>query len=897
MMRTARLGSLALGLVLAASAAAVSCGDDGEAPSSAAGGDGGEGGGGAAGGGGTAGGGAGGSDAGGVTIPDLDGEVRAVTDELGVLHLECASDNDCFAALGYFHAQNRFFFMDFIRNLVEGSLGGLVKAGARVLEQDYQNRHFFTTREGEPLEKALYEQASPKVKGHFDAYSRGVNAWLADMRNKRNGATLTVEYNLALLVKEAIRDWTPEDSAAVGLYVLNDLSNNSEQELELAAQVPLFDGALAADLFSPAPVFDASTVPAAQTADLVRPFAPSAVSRLSPHRALFTGAAMRAAKVGDGRRKMAGDTGSNNWAVGPGRTESGHAILANDPHLLLGNPSIWFPVELDAKSRGDGEYHVAGGTFPGMPSVMIGQNESIGWGVTTAYYDLADVYLETLTGDGASVDFKGEDVAIVEKTFSFKDAASGETIEKNFRWVPHHGPIVSEDAEAGTAVTIRWRGHDGGTDLDAFFALGRAGSVDEARRGLEAASSASQNFVVVDTEGNIGWFPYSKVPARPWASPEVPAWLPLPGDGSAEWGDPIPFSELPQLLNPPAAAIATANGDMTGATADGDPTNDEQGALQAWDKADGTREQRILDLLDAGGDAHSPDTMTAMQGDTYSLYGSFVVPAVLSAAELATLTDDEQAVVDALADWDSTCPTGLDGHDPVDAGKVDDATLAAESIGCTAFHATFYAIVSEALGDEAAAAGLDEPGFGLTVVARALRDPARLSSGPLLWDDVTTDGVVETQNDILLRALTKAAASLVAIGPADDWRWGRVHTLSLRSIFDNFGLAVYNEGPYAAPGGLFTVNVANPRSRALPPDGEKPSFAFANGPSIRLVIDADPAGPKMRFGLPGGSDLHRESAFYNNLLPQWLDNEPLEFHFGPGAVTDPAGVVDVSPAR
>ncbi|WP_437587674.1 penicillin acylase family protein [Sorangium sp. So ce1000] len=895
MTRMADFGSLALGLVLAASAAAISCGDDDrEAPSSAAGG---EGGGGATGGGGAAGGGAGGAGADGVAIPELDGHVRAVTDELGVLHLECASDNDCFAALGYFHAQNRFFFMDFIRNLVEGSLGGLVKAGSRVLEQDYQNRQFFATRDGEPLENALYENASPKVRGHLDAYTRGVNAWLADMRNKRNGATLTLEYDFALMAKDAIRDWKPEDSAAIGLYVLNDLSNNSEQELELAAQVPLFDAALAADLFSPAPVFDAFTMPAAQTASLAAPFAPSALSRLSPHRALFAGAAKRAAKLGDGRRRLAGDTGSNNWAVGPGRTESGHAILANDPHLLLSNPSIWFPVELDAKSQGDGEYHVAGGTFPGLPSVMVGQNESIGWGVTTAYYDLADVYLEKLTADGAAVEFNGQDVAIVEKKFSFKDASSGKTIEKTFRWVPHHGPIVSEDADAGTAVTIRWRGHDGGTDLDAFFALGRAGSVAEARRGLEAASSASQNFVVVDTEGNIGWFPYSELPARPWASPELPAWLPLPGDGSAEWGDPLPFSSLPQLLNPAAAAIATANGDMTGASADGDPTNDGQAALQAWDKADGTREQRILDLLDGGGDAHSADTMTAMQGDTYSLYGSFVVPAVLSAASVATLTDDEQAVVDALTAWDYTCPTGLDGHDPVDAGKVEDATIAAESIGCTAFHATFYAIVGEALGDEAAAAGLDEPGFGLTVVARALRDPARLSSGPLLWDDVTTDGVTETQDDIVLRALTKAAASLLTIGPVDDWRWGRVHTLSLRSIFDNFGISSYNDGPYAAPGGLFTVNVANPRERALPSNGKKPSFAFANGPSIRLVIDAAPEGPKMRFELPGGSDLHRESAFYNNLLPQWLDNEPLDFHFGPAAVTDPASVVDVSPAR
>jgi penicillin amidase len=157
-------------------------------------------------------------------------------------------------------------------------------------------------------------------------------------------------------------------------------------------------------------------------------------------------------------------------------------------------------------------------------------------------------------------------------------------------------------------------------------------------------------------------------------------------------------------------------------------------------------------------------------------------------------------------------------------------------------------------------------------------------------------GVTETRDDILLRALTRAGAVLAAIGPVDDWRWGRVHTVSLRSIYDNFGVATYNEGPYAAPGGLFTVNVANPANRALPAMPAAPDLGFKSGPSIRLLIEAAPGGPKMRFTLPGGADLHVESPFYNNLLPAWIRNEPVDFLFGPNAVTDPAQSVDVSPA-
>jgi penicillin amidase len=834
-----------------------------------------------------------------VEIPGLSGPVQAVYDEHGLLHLTCAADDDCYAALGYFHSANRFFFMDFVRNLVRGRLGSLVKGGAVVLERDYDNRRFFSTREGEPLEDKLYADASPQVQGHLDAYARGVNAWIGDMRDGENGATLTPEYEFALIVKEAIRDWEPADSAAVGLYVLNDLSNNSGGEIDLSLLKPAFNPALAADLFTPKPVFDAFTLVAGMQVDAAASDASAMGGVGGELLPLLLDARARLRGVGSGAlSRHAGEIGSNNWAVAPERTVDGHALLANDPHLLLGNPSIWFPVEIDALSAGDGEYHVAGSTFPGLPSVMVGHNESIGWGVTTAYWDLADVYVEQLTADGKSVVFEGAEVPILEKTFSFEDASTGTPVEKTLRWVPHHGPIVSEDADAGTALSVRWRGHDGGTDLDVFFGLARAQSTEEGRQTVEMASSASQNFVIVDKAGDIGWFPYAQVPNRPWASAALPPWLPLPGDGSAEWQGSVPLESLPQLHDPPAGAIATANADMTGASADGDITNDGQPAMQAIDKSEGTREQRILDLLEEGGDMHSVATMTAIQGDNYSLYGSFAVPPILAATTGVTWTADEQAVVDALAAWQLTCPTGVDGTDPVESPDATDAEETAESIGCTAFHATLFALVNVALADDIAAAGLEDIGtarWDLHLVARALKEPASITSGALLWDDVSTTTVVETRDDMVRRAITAAASRLAVTGPQNSWRWGRLHTLTLRSIYDNFGFATYNEGPFAAPGGLYTVNVANPSNRALPDEGDPWDFAFASGPSVRFVVEARADGPRMVYQLPGGTDLHRESDFYNNLLPRWLANDPIEFPFGPEAVAEPALEIEVLP--
>jgi penicillin amidase len=285
-----------------------------------------------------------------------------------------------------------------------------------------------------------------------------------------------------------------------------------------------------------------------------------------------------------------------------------------------------------------------------------------------------------------------------------------------------------------------------------------------------------------------------------------------------------------------------------------------------------------------------------MQGDAYSLYGEMVVPALLSAAGDANLSAEEQLVVDALADWGYTCPTGLDGSDPETAGDIADEAVAAEAIGCTAFHLALFGLAEEATRDEASAAGVSYfSGLSNVLVARAIAKPESLLAGEGFWDDLETPEL-ETRDDIALRAISRVALVLSELGVPNDWRWGRLHTLTLRSIYDNFGVADYNVGPFAAPGGVSTVNVSSPSKRTLPASGSAIDLAFAHGPSIRLVTEQTAEGPRMQFNLPGGADLHRESAFYNNLLPGWLDNELVDLKFGPGAVTDPAEVVEVSPA-
>ncbi len=843
--------------------------------------------------------GGGGGSPSGVSIAGLSAPVDAIYDEFGILHLGCATDADCYAALGYFHAANRFFFMDFVRNTIRGRLGALVKAGDIVVDRDIANRQFFATRDGDPLPEKVYADASPQVKEIIDSYTRGVNGWVADMREGRNGATLSTEYDFALIAKETIRDWEVEDSAAVGLYIMNDFSNKSAAELKRAEIGSYFAPALAADLFSQQPVFEAFAVPPAETNKMAE-LALDAPPVLG--RGLLHGAQRTMALVGSGREsRHPGESGSNNWVLGPSRTANGAALVANDPHIALTNPSVWFPVEIDAVSNGSGVHHIAGSTFPGLPSVILGHNESVAWGLTASNWDLADVYLEELSSDGSTVRFEGEDVPVVERQIEFQDASTNSTVSRSLRWVPHHGPIVAEDLTNGTAMTVRWTGHEGGTDLDAFFVIGAATTALEAREAIALVTNACQNFVVADRNGDIGLYPFSNVPGRPWASATLPPWLPLPGDGSAEWQGHVSIDDLPQVTNPPGGAIVTANQDLTGASADGDVFNDGQPSFQAITRAEGTRARRIMDLIEEGANSHDVDSMTAILGDTYSLYGEVVAPVVLAAVAGETLPPAEQQLVDALSDWSFTCPTGLDGHDPAGPDSTD-PIAAREARGCTAFHALLTALTHEALADEIAEANAASVS-GVTLVdrsdihllVRALRDPTSLSSAELLWDDVSTTSVIETRQDIIMAALSLAAEQLAAVGDPDDWRWGRLHTFSLRSIYDSFGVAQYNDGPYAAPGGLYTVNVANPAATAWE-SGTPFEFGFVSGASVRFVVEVGPDGPRMSYQLPGGTDLHRDSPFYNQLLSRWLENEPVPFAFGPGAVPSPAQHIVVGPA-
>jgi penicillin amidase len=847
-----------------------------------------------------------GSDEAAPTIGDLEWPPNATVhfDEYRVFNADCATDEDCAMALGYYHAFDRFVQMDIRRRFSTGRLADILPPSlAGLLADDFADlRALFSTREGEPAEDFLYAQASPKTKALLDAYAVGVNKWIEDMKNGENGATFPREFTARALTysPDAVPPWRPQDSVAAVLALIENLTNDeSEQVNAAAAREAIGNDDKFSDLWSRRPLEESAILPL----DWTPPPAPSGIAKsaasidsqrptlrkrlnIAP---VIERLARKLERTFDLRQLILGpgllgdEIGSNNWVVGPSLTAAGNALLSNDPHLGMTQPATWYLAHLDAKTHGGGEIHGAGSTFAGLPWVIVGQNERIAWGLTTTYMDFSDVYIETLVKDGngnpTGVMFRGEEVPFLRKTFTL-NFSDGTTQDKELLFVPHHGPVREIDAENGTAVTLRWTGNDVDTDINFLTELVKASNIDEAKVALQNITSIGQNVVVIDPDNNIGWFPYNRLPKRTWATDldgDAPPWLPLDGTGDYEWDEYFALEELPQAMNPASGYIATANNDMTGALFDGDPTtlyNGEKYPPYQTGSAAGFRHKQIVNLIEEIGDQHTPETMNAIVSDVHSLIGERMVPAILAIANdpETSASFEGQKVINALEDWDFSCPTGLDGTNSDMSPLVSDQAELTAASGCMAFHALLNELRFLIEQHEFAPTGRN-PSIAMYY---SIVDPTQLVAGDVYWDDPATPEV-ETKFEVMFEALETVGNFLVGELGADEsqWAWGRLHGLQLSSDLSTFGIFEYDNPPpgeplFANDGGLFTVDVANPGTS---------DFVQTAGPSTRFVCEASPSGPSCTIQLPGGQSSDIASAHYEDLLFPYLANEPMPLVF------------------
>ena len=849
------------------------------------------------------------SDSGGESIGDLEWPPKATVyfDQYRVFNADCATDEDCAMALGYYHAFDRFVQMDIRRRFSTGRLADILLPGlaAGFVDGFKDLRALFSTREGQPAEQFLYEQSSPKTKALLDAYAVGVNQWIADVRSGNNGATFPREFTHVFFDygPEDIPAWTPQDSVAAVLALIESLTNDESAQVNAGnAREAIGNDLKFSDLWSRRPLEESSILPtdwqpppppdASEKSRNALAFArPKLRDRLNIapvlrqlQDKLERTLDLRQMILGPGDRGV--EIGSNNWVVGPSLTTAGNALLSNDPHLGMSQPATWYLAHIDATTNGNGQIHAAGSTFAGLPWVIVGQNASIAWGLTTTLMDFSDVYIETLAKDGegnpTGVMFNGEEVPFtrVPFTITFSD---GSTQEEELLFVPHHGAVRSIDADNNTAITLRWTGSDVDTDINFLTELVKSTTVAEARVALENITSIGQNVVVIDSENNIGWFPYNRLPKRTWATNlagDAPPWLPLDGSGVYEWDDYFALEELPQALNPESGYIATANNDMTGSLFDGDPTtlpNGDPHPPYQVEAAAGFRHSRIVDLIEDVGDQHTRQTMDQIVSDVHSLIGERMRPGLLAIAKDDQTTPglDGAKVISALEGWDFTCPTGLDGTDSDNSPLSSDSerTPGGLRVHWRSTHCSSnFAPASRTRRTHRKA---EHPASRCTI-----RSWIRVSS----WQGTCTGTIRARRCRRSRPSMRSCQTSLQAagdflsaqLGPDEtQWAWGRLHGLLLGSDLSTFEIYDYdNPAPgdplFANDGGLFTVDVANPGTD---------NFVQTAGPSTRFVCEASTNGPTCTIQLPGGQSGDINSPHYEDLLFPYLANEPMPLVF------------------
>ena len=518
------------------------------------------------------------------SLPDVSGEivveglgtpVTVERDALGVVTIRATSRLDEARALGFVHAQERFFQMDLMRRAAAGELSGLV--GEQALEIDRARRPH---RLRDVVERAL-ETALPEYRAVLEAYAAGVNQGLSALEAR------PFEY---LLLRARPEPWTPGDSLLVGGAMYFDLQAGALEfdRNEIVARLTLPQAV--ADLLYPGSTpFDAPLVGAVAPAAEVPSAAIYDLRRLPPD--LFT-----APRGAPGELALTETTpGSNNWAVAGSRTANGGALLASDPHLTLRVPAIWFRVSLERDGR-----QLTGASLPGVPSVVFGSNGDVAWGFTNSYGDWHDlVAIETdandprryRTADGwRSIETTVERIAI----------AGDDAIDLEVRSTIF-GPIVGTLPD-GRPFAVRWVAHDPaahetGGRLDA---LGQARSVAEALSIAQGIGMPQNNIVIADREGHVAWTIAGPMPRR-----ERPDGLSRSSEEPA-WNGWLLPAEYPVVTDPSTGFVFTANARVVDGAA--------LAAIGRGNYALGARAAQIRDRL-AVLDAATESDMLAIQLD------------------------------------------------------------------------------------------------------------------------------------------------------------------------------------------------------------------------------------------------------------------------------------------
>lgn len=570
-------------------------------------------------------------------LPGLEAPVTVLRDSMGIPHLWAESEEDLFRAQGWVTASDRLWQMESLRRVAEGRLSEVF--GATTLASDRFLRTLGMARAAAWTEAEL----RPEERRLLEAYVEGVNARIRAWRG-----ALPPEFVLLgvdpepwtltqLLSIEKVMAW---DLAAYGgdLSVAEARAELADSAFEVVrpgypAWAPtIVDGWPAggrADWLSTADGLGPADGAARSGAPLAPPVDPGTLATLA-----------RGARAPDAvvpfLEAASISHASNAWVVGPGRSRSGRPLLANDMHLGLDAPPIWYLVGLHAPGL-----DVVGVSLPGTPGVIAGHNRAVAWGFTNASLDDTDFFVERLDPSDSTRYRTPEGSRPFEtRTEIIRIGGRGGEARADTLVVreSRHGPIVSDvgDRAGHELLAVRWAAHDPGRTVHAVLALDRARSAADVVEALRDFTNPHQNVVFADTAGAWGYWMAGRVPIRASGAPPI---LPVPGwTGEHDWVGVLPFEEHPHVLAPSEGFVVTANNRQSRADGSGR-------VAQRW--ADPYRAIRIRELLEAS-ERHDAGSMLAVQMDVGSAFARRHRERAVRAFRDAGL----EALADSLAEWD-----------------------------------------------------------------------------------------------------------------------------------------------------------------------------------------------------------------------------------------------------
>lgn len=768
-----------------------------------------------------------------VTVNGLSAPIDIVRDADAIPHIFAANKLDALFGLGYAHAQDRLWQMEFQRRIGNGRLSEIF--GKATLPQD---RFLRTVGFGRAAQQAWTSTPDP-AKEQVNAYIAGINAFL----DTHHSTQLPPEFSLLRFEPE---HWSGADVIVWGKMMAWDLSMNYVFEVlrhDLSAAV---GPDRAKDLMLPYAHDGLSIIEAGnlelnthnlelELKPLERRTGPS--SEFSVLSSQFREAMSGNPAVADfllGSAK--GEAiGSNNWVIDGSMTASGKPLLANDPHLGTRLPSTWYLAHMSA-----GDFDVIGATLPGAPAVTLGRNRFIAWGATNVGADVQDLYRERIDSATGTAEYLGaaDPIQIVPETIVIKGESP---VTINVR-ITRHGPVVSDAINANNAgaaegrrraelepLAFRWTALDpDDTTIASFLKLNEARDWTGFTDALRDFVVPSQNFVYADVEGHIGYYAPGRIPIRARGNGDAPVdgWT-----GDNEWNAFVPFDGLPHAYDPPAHFIVTANHR---------PASAGYPYMLGLEWIEPYRAQRITDLLKTRGASFTPDDFAAMQRDTISLHAKTLLP-VLAAHARPQDSRDRDALA-MLQAWDG------------------DAR--GDSAAAAIFQAWFLRLAPSLVGDELGPLLTENYQERFTFVTRFALET--LKAFDSAWCDDVRTPTKESCDDIVTTALHDGVSQLTARLGSDmsRWRWDAVH----RAIFPHLGLDA--------------VSVLRPLlSRSIPNGGDWSTidvgpvasdrpFEQRHVPGYREIIDLSPANDS-RFLIDVGQSGHPLSPHYDDFLRDW----------------------------